>query len=692
MLVDVAGADGREGAAQAVCACAAPCEGHGAGRLLLELGGIEFALGQRWRDDRTVLGGAHEREAAHGLESLDGQHDVPCAALTEAAAREHFREELDGLGGREGRGCERVARLCGAPERRVAGVGRDLGDVGARERACERLLIAVAMARVHDAKEHRVVVQAEEVDERVNHLAGELGIFEAAREDVRHASQRRLERRDLRHMMQQERLVRAALRAPCGGHGNRGAGSPAAPGRLLHVTQPQSCLCEAPKRSPAMPTAQEAAEQEAPSRMDAVLYQFYAKTVAVVCESRGQADSDAPRNKWFALELGASEAYRAPLRPWRALASARLPVVVPALVVSVRVRCLDAAYDVYAHVPHRTRLEHGVAVLLEQWRLDVRADEAPAQRLPAIYKQAVVHFRAMYAMAHTLPLSRVCQQLDHHALAVDVSIDAAPSSLDLPAKTWHMAPISTPLGSLQCRVDAATVHALSLERRERPSPRCGRAPPLLIDAASSSPRASVASVPGCEPGALRSLFTSSARMSSTPSSLARTPPSDAYMRAESPTEGAARPQRMPRYATQPSSYRHRHSPSLEDSSARSAGMRIGARRPAATARRDSLSSSSPTASSRVFGGRSPTAAFAVPRHRRTSTPHDALDLVAMIDARQHRESLDDEAAARPWATDWYDDLLGQLTHSLHLHALDEVFGPPPTPRRGVPIRETDTRH
>ena len=120
-------------------------------------------------------------------------------------------------------------------------------------------------------------------------------------------------------------------------------------------------------------------------------------------------------------------------------------------------------------------------------------------------------------------------------------------------------------------------------------------------------------------------------------------------------------------------------------------MRIGARRPAATARRDSLSSSSPTASSRVFGGRSPTAAFAVPRHRRTSTPHDALDLVAMIDARQHRESLDDDAASRPWATDVYDDLLGQMTRSLHLHALDEVFGPPPTQRRGVPIRETEPR-
>ena len=205
-----------------------------------------------------------------------------------------------------------------------------------------------------------------------------------------------------------------------------------------------------------MPTAQEAVEQEAPARIDAVLYQFYAKTVAVVCDSRGQIDGDAPRNKWFALELGASEAYRAPLRPWRALASARMPVVVPTLVVSVRVRCLDAAYDVYAHVPHRTRLEPGVAVLLEQWRVDVRADDAPAQRLPAIYKQAVVHFRTMYAMAHTLPLSRVCQQLDHHALAVDVSIDAAPTPLDLPAKTWHMAPISTPIGSLQCRVDGAT--------------------------------------------------------------------------------------------------------------------------------------------------------------------------------------------------------------------------------------------
>ena len=91
-------------------------------------------------------------------------------------------------------------------------------------------MIAVAVARVHDAEEHRVVVQAEEVDERVNHLAGELGVFEAAREDVRHAAQRRLERCDLRHMLQQERLVRAALRAPCGGHGNRDAGGRAEAG------------------------------------------------------------------------------------------------------------------------------------------------------------------------------------------------------------------------------------------------------------------------------------------------------------------------------------------------------------------------------------------------------------------------------------------------------------------------------
>jgi len=54
--------------------------------------------------------------------------------------------------------------------------------------------------------------------------------------------------------------------------------------------------------------------------------------------------------------------------------------------------------------------------------------------------------------------------------------------------------------------------------------------------------------------------------------------------------------------------------------------------------------------------------------------------------------LDDDAASRPWGADVYDDLLGQMTRSLHLHALDEVFGPPPTQRRGVPIRETEPRH
>lgn len=39
-----------------------------------------------------------------------------------------------------------------------------------------------------------------------------------------------------------------------------------------------------------MPAAREAAERGM-SRMDAVLYQFYAKTVAVVCESRGTSRS-----------------------------------------------------------------------------------------------------------------------------------------------------------------------------------------------------------------------------------------------------------------------------------------------------------------------------------------------------------------------------------------------------------------
>ena len=143
-------------------------------------------------------------------------------------------------------------------------------------------------------------------------------------------------------------------------------------------------------------------------------------------------------NEQFSLELDEYETYRPALRTWSALSSA--PQIVPSLLVSVSLRVLgmDETCDVYAATPHGSKRLSSAkthSIVLERWQLDLRArsdDALKAERLPAVYKQGIVHFRTLYAMAHALPISSVCQQIrtDQRMaqnLAIEVHISEGPA-------------------------------------------------------------------------------------------------------------------------------------------------------------------------------------------------------------------------------------------------------------------------
>ena len=502
-------------------------------------------------------------------------------------------------------------------------------------------------------------------------------------------------------------------------------------------------------------------------------------------------------NEQFSLELDEYETYRPALRTWSALSSA--PQIVPSLLVSVSLRVLDMDETcyVYAATPHGSKRFSSAkthSIVLERWQLDLRArsdDALKAERLPAVYKQGIVHFRTLYAMAHALPISSVCQQIRNDQrmaqnLAIEVHISEGPAPatpMPLKAKSWSLAPIATPMGSLECRIDSCEVTELLMEHKDkspmsikmrptsplvqamltqdaparRPldpgirtpraslglsaSPSLATSPsrlsPWAIPESSTAshrrrhrgPGTSLVSTQFCEPGALRTLFSTSARSTTlSPSSLTLTPPLCAagsfdtamsqrhgsYKADGSPIEASSvtrrgKPERIPRYARQPSYRQRRTSPSRDDQTA-------GAARSWSTRREQrrlldramlppesrSVGATSPS-HSRVFMGPSPTPAFALPRrpHTRSDSASsmsgpagDALDLVAMIDARVTEPALElarhgtepeqatwhvgkDEARPQSQtktATGSYDDILTKMTRSLRLQTLDEVFG------------------
>lgn len=551
--------------------------------------------------------------------------------------------------------------------------------------------------------------------------------------------------------------------------------------------------------APTSAAARDAAERGA-SKLDTVLYHFFAKTVAMVHESRttpsGSAESRGRPNKWFSLELPKCEALRNALRPWRTLSTATCP---PSLVVDVCLQTADVddAYEVHARTSTGTQRLGSNEIVLERWRLDLQLQDAHhEERLPAVYKQAVVHFRTLFSMARLLPAGRLAHRLRaargaSAQLALQVQVRTEPPPLAMPTATWAMVPIQTPLGALAFGIDYCDIHDIVLESRSarlpanarpvvNPAPsslgaspeassplfqamlapdsaarrpldmgrprtnslstspslaasRFRRVPrPTSLGGAAASPGPSTAPSAGmdalsssvlyaAEPGALRTLFASSARSRASPSSAhsARTPPIhmgsfDTMLGAspmgrprpgESPHRDDAgtrsRPQRIERYSRQ-LSYRQRElsqSTGLTDDAgpARSWSQRSERRRQTDwTAATSPLYSRSPGGASpgpsRVFTGPSPSPAFALPHpslspsQQTPSSADDVLELVAMIDTRvPPAAAAPAPAPAAPVARapapearlseHYYDDMLAKMTSSLRLLATDEALGP-----------------
>lgn len=525
----------------------------------------------------------------------------------------------------------------------------------------------------------------------------------------------------------------------------------------------------------------------------------------------------------FSLEMPEHEQFRHDLHPWRSLSAA---TTVPTLVIDVCLRTshLDDSYEVHARTPRGRQWlgdASAASIVLERWRVDLRvADEPPTERLPAVYKQAIVHFRTLYTLTRVLPSAAMCRRIFaangmYAQLGVDVKIHTEAAPLRVPSKTWQFAPIATPMGALACSVDYCDMTELYIEPRLARLPRNARLPPVpasaslrqasprwtpsaapppsqlgtsplfqkmlshhqsdarLWDTPRARPTTSIsvspslsmhtwrrprsatsdgvcttgtatiprgattaaaasrtaAAVSSYEPGALRSLFSTTSRPTFSPSSLSslRTPPGsfDAYMyrpsssltrQGDSPISEdgprPARPQRIPRYSRLPS-YRQREASrsvgaSQDDNgAARSWSRRMEQRRQLdRTNSRDTqiLSASSP-GHSRVFAGPSPSPAFALPRlsASRTSLPpattsdspnthDDLLDLMAMIETRGSSQGSPATTPSRP-ATNhdmsptattttnpnvskrhYYDDILSKMASSLRLQPLDEVMG------------------
>lgn len=454
------------------------------------------------------------------------------------------------------------------------------------------------------------------------------------------------------------------------------------------------------------------------TKLDTVLFHFFAKTVAVAADSRLLAAEARRTNKWvctttafvltqFSLEIAEVEQYFDALRPWRALSVSAAP---PPLMVEVCLctSALDDALEVRASTPSGpVVLGHGATmpIVLERWCLDLRPQDTPqADRLPAVYKQAIVHFRALYSLARTLPVYTLCRRLHTAAkdanmgvqLAPDVRVRAAPGGrvapLALPTDVRRLAPVSTPVGELVCTVEYTAVSDVAvvprgadlpersalasdeaplrapthpeqgmsplaramrmpaLQRRDsgadRPAPPARAVPmrsemtlALPSDAASprgrtayETPRAlAPASLTLYEPGALRTLFSTSPRTGASPSSLAmHTPPPvgsfDAAMRRQadaSPGQGA-RPQRIERYSRQPSYRRRAGSSAGEDAApVRSWSQRREERRAleraAALDAATAVHAPSPSTSPRVFtGATGPAPVFALAKPPRTT--------------------------------------------------------------------------
>ncbi|KAJ2702185.1 autophagy protein 13 [Coemansia sp. IMI 209128] len=241
-------------------------------------------------------------------------------------------------------------------------------------------------------------------------------------------------------------------------------------------------------------------------------------------------------NKWFNLDLEDIAEVKEEVKLWRHAVVGMLPSLAPLPPMIIEV-CLDISglslddelqvADIYgrpwnvdleldppegAHEYPMPRLAKGgrnkrqraLAIVLELWRLDLMAGEAPtpAPDLPRVYKQAIVFFRSLYAFANLLPSVSLIRQLqgsdDGLALSCSFRVDCAPRAgvvgLDVSLTGTEMfleqhsfQPVVTPMGTFALGVQYRRECLFSTSHVQRHQPLSSYADIGAIDNAYFTP-------------------------------------------------------------------------------------------------------------------------------------------------------------------------------------------------------------
>ncbi|CAO1636089.1 unnamed protein product [Parajaminaea phylloscopi] len=229
---------------------------------------------------------------------------------------------------------------------------------------------------------------------------------------------------------------------------------------------PSSMLGTAPVAS-SLSASSSTASASQPSKIDAVLYNLFSKSVALVTAGRltHWQDADVPIsgapaaspaatpdvrvNKWFGIPLPDYGFFREELRLWRSVtayaphaaleASLETPadeaigapgVSVPTLVLDV---ILDPAHLLGQDAYFLTRAEAPASdsesdrsrttaatplsctpIVLERWRMDLNVfSPTEPPDLQVLYKRCTTHLQSFASLVDTLPTRRLCEQISH---------------------------------------------------------------------------------------------------------------------------------------------------------------------------------------------------------------------------------------------------------------------------------------
>ncbi|ODQ56024.1 hypothetical protein SAICODRAFT_86527 [Saitoella complicata NRRL Y-17804] len=206
------------------------------------------------------------------------------------------------------------------------------------------------------------------------------------------------------------------------------------------------------------------------SKLNQIIQQFYCKAAHVVFQSRTTTTPVNPRgpvptktNKWFALELEDTDAYREELQFWRyAEASATSEAPIPPLVI-------DVVLDVRDLTPSETLLlvdDSGrriqvdalgtgrgrkTEIVLERWTVDLRGPPpASPPELPVVYKKSIVLFRSMYMHTRLLATYKLRKRLQKAKVGNTLKI-ACRVYAEQADMNRRSVPLETPISSRDSR-------------------------------------------------------------------------------------------------------------------------------------------------------------------------------------------------------------------------------------------------